>query len=209
MDSVTIDALGRQWKWPAADLDCRKVVFDTTTDLNHAYKHCRGFDTVVQAGGNMGVWPWKMAQRFKHVYTFEPDPACFPYLVDNTIGTPGLVAFNYALFSSSGTCRIVSEHGRNMGAQYIAPGSDIPTMTIDSLDLLACDLIYLDIEGAENEALLGAQQTISEFHPVVAIEDKGLSARFGTQQGHIEKWLESYGYSVVARPHRDVVLACV
>lgn len=209
MDSVTIEALGRSWQWPAADRECRRVVFDTTTDLEHAYRHCRAFDVAVQAGGNMGVWPWRMAQKFKHVVTFEPDPACYPYLQQNLAGVPNVSAINAALLDCFTKCGVVTENAVNMGAQFVSPGvGEVPTVTIDSLDLHACNLIYLDIEGAELLALHGAVETIMEYSPVIAVEDKGLSSRFGSQKGDIEKWLEQYGYKVVARVHRDVVLAC-
>jgi hypothetical protein len=43
---------------------------------------------------------------------------------------------------------------------------------------------------------------------VVVVEDKGLSSRFGVDMGDAEKWLQKFGYRVVDRPHRDVVLVC-
>lgn len=211
MDMV-IEDLGRKWLWPEADHCCRKVVFDTTNDLQQSYIWCRRFDTVVQAGGNMGVWPWVLAQRFRQVYTFEADPRCFPYLVKNLEGVKNVVAQHVALMDRAGEVTIANDpkEVNNLGAQYVVPmAGGVKAITIDSLDLEACDLIYLDIEGAEFSALQGAIETIEEFKPVIAVEDKGLSRRFGTQQGHIEKWLAAFGYRVVARPHRDVILKCV
>lgn len=211
MDDMVIEALNRKWAWPAADDKCRAVVFDTTKDLQQAYIWCRRFDTVIQAGGNMGVWPWVLAQRFRRVFTFEADPRCFPYLVKNLEGVHNVSAQHLALFDRATDLTIAFDDKdvNNLGAQYVAPGVGVKAVTIDSLDLDGCDLIYLDIEGAEFSALQGAAETIAEFRPVIAVEDKGLSRRFGTEQGHIEKWLAlEFGYKVVSRPHRDVIFKC-
>jgi hypothetical protein len=87
-------------------------------------------------------------------------------------------------------------------------GDIAPIDTLDSLNLPALDLLYLDIEGFEMMAIIGGLETIVKFKPVIAIEDKGLSERYGYKQGQAEKFLASHGYEVVARPHRDVVMAC-
>jgi hypothetical protein len=80
-------------------------------------------------------------------------------------------------------------------------------LTIDSLSLPNCDLIYLDIEGYEMLALFGAANTISNYFPVIAVEDKGLSETFGYKKGDIEYYLiHEWDYKVVERPGRDVIL---
>jgi len=209
MEKKVIEALGRSWSWPAADEKCHKVVFDWSKDLNTVYPHCRAFECVVQAGGNMGVWPWILARKFKHVLTFEADPVCFPFLLENTANVPNVEAFHAALMDESSTVHMANDQPNNLGAQYVQPGGSVLSTTIDSMYLSSCDLICLDIEGAEMKALKGAVETIALFNPVIVVEDKGLSSRFGSAKGDIEKWLGAqFGYKVVARPHRDVVLAC-
>lgn len=208
--SKVITALGRDWLWPDADEKCHKVVFDWSADLRAVYPHCRAFNCAVQAGGNMGVWPWLLAQKFKRVVTFEPDPVCFPLLVQNVEGAPNIEAYQAALLDRPTRCAMENDDPVNLGAQYVRAGAgEIPAGTIDDLHLSACDLIYLDIEGAELPALVGAVKTIEEFRPVIVVEDKKLSERFGYAKGDIEAWLrKDFGYEVVARPHRDVVMVC-
>lgn len=209
MEKRSIEALGRTWSWPVADEKCHKVAFDWAKDLRAVYPHCRAFECVVQAGGNMGVWPWLLAKKFKYVLTFEADPVCFPFLLENIAGTSNVEACHAALMDVASQFHMETIQPNNLGAQYVQPGGSVQSLTIDSLFLSSCDLIYLDIEGAEMKALQGAAETISIFKPVIAVEDNGLSSRFGSAKGDIEKWLaKEFGYSVVARPHRDVVLAC-
>jgi methyltransferase FkbM-like protein len=46
----------------------------------------------------------------------------------------------------------------------------VRALTIDSLKLERLDLLKLDIEGMEEEALAGAEQTIEVCHPAMLIE---------------------------------------
>ena len=201
---MKVRALGRDWEWPDDDVKCRAVVFDWSKDLAQVYPQCRQFRTAVQAGGNMGVWPWLLAKRFQRVYTAEPEPSCLAALRQN-VTEKNVVILPRAFGDKPGFASIQYVAG-NLGAQNLAGDSgDVEVVTIDSLGIDDCDLIYLDIEGYEMKALQGARETIAEQHPVIAVEDKGL---LGTRKGDIEKWLMAeFGYRVVARPHRDVVLA--
>lgn len=211
MSAVTIEGLGRSWQWPAEDTKCRKVIFDMASDLEAIYAHCTRFRYAVQAGGNMGVWPWLLAQRFEFVATFEPDPGCFDLMRQNLAGTPNVVGMKFALMDRLGPLSMRNETPNNRGAQWTAPDprGAVKGIPLDSLEPKGCDLLCLDIEGAELKALQGAAWTIGQFRPTIVIEDKGLSSRFGTQQGHAEVWLrENFSYRVVERVHRDVILTC-
>ena len=57
----TVTGLGRTWVWPDDDRECIKVVFDWISDLGRAMHFCKQRRTAIQAGGNMGVWPWWLA----------------------------------------------------------------------------------------------------------------------------------------------------
>ena len=206
MKTETVDALGRSWLWPVDDVECRKVVFNWSKDLAIVFQHCRSFRTAVQAGGNMGVWPWLLAKRFQRVVTFEPDMQCFHCLEANLLGVKNVTAIPFGLWDRPAKISMVPVPG-NLGAQSITLGGTGSAVTIDQNVSEPVDLIYLDIEGAEWEALHGAIRTIQNYKPVIAVEDKNLGS---VPRGTIEKWLaKEFGYRVVARPHRDVVMACV
>jgi len=195
--------------WPEGDQKCAAAVFNTVSDMDHALKHVKGQRLAVQAGGNMGVWPRHLAGLFDRVITFEADPVNHRALVFNTIGYDNINVLHAALGPVTGVwCSTETpprEEG-NAGAIRIAQGNRVPVLTIDSLNLPHCDMIYLDIEGTELAALSGAEVTIVRCRPVVAFEDKGLSEHFGIKKGEAEQFLARLGYRVVARPHRDVVM---
>ena len=172
---------------------------------------------VVQAGGAMGMWAKRMSQVFDVVYTFEPTPQSFNCLAFNC-PEENIVAFNAALGSEPGMVNMQfpehkarSKTGKdNFGGFRCFPGGYIPTMKLDDLKLPGCDLLFLDLEGFEMFALMGAIKTINDHHPVIVMEDKGCSRVFGYQKGDVEKYLQSEaGYRTHGRFHGDRDVICV
>lgn len=194
----------RGFRWPECDQDCMAVVFDRVQDLTIALRWCLGMGVVVQAGGAQGVWPKHLAALFDTVYTFEPEPLNFECLAYNC-PEAHIHKFQAALGDRRKPVSLTYPEGvRNMGAVAVKGDGDIPVIRIDDLALNRCDFIQLDIEGYEPEALKGATATISRFSPVVMVEDKGLSTRYGYKSGWSAAFLE--GYEVKGTINRDVLL---
>ena len=196
--------------WPDHDEYCHPVVPNQLKDLDFALKHVKRTKKCVQAGGNVGVWPKKLAEIFDVVYTFEPDPENFNCLCRNC-PEHNIVKFNSALSNHHELVTVkspVPQEEKNCGAYQVYHEGFIPALRIDDLNLDACDLMYLDIEGYELFALKGATNTIEQFKPVIALEQKPLPKMYGLEPESASMWLiENYGYEVVERIHRDIVLA--
>ena len=210
MDTLNIPAgyrIERGLLWPADDSACAAVVFDTTGDADQAINLCKNKGLAIQAGGNCGVWALHFASKFDRVVTFEPDPVNFRALVWNTSSAENILSLPCALGKHGGEwCDMDREPG-NAGAHQVRAGNVAPVVSIDGLALTECDLIYLDIEGSEMDAIFGAAKTIDQFRPIIAVEDKGLSRRYGFQKEEIVKHLAlAHGYRVSARPNRDVIM---
>jgi len=130
----------------------------------------------VQAGGNVGVYPKALSGVFGRVLTFEPDPdnlAC----LERNVTEGNVMIWRAALGSEKGSCGMDHIEPDNCGAHKVTDGGSIPVMSIDSLELDRCDLIWLDIEGAEAQAICGAMATIEKFSPIIVLEEKGLGAK--------------------------------
>lgn len=198
------------WAWPDTDTKLQQVN-EWVADIDAIIPHVKKFDVCVQAGGACGVWPVRFADFFERVFTFEPDPENFACLESNCEGYEEIVPFNVALGREPGTCNLAlhAQELGNAGAHYAVPGSNCRVIAIDDLRLQDCDLIQLDVEGAEFNALLGAASTIAKFRPVVVIEEKPLPQQ-GTEGAHLvaRYQLEEWGYREVTKLHRDVVFAC-
>lgn len=160
-----------------------------------------GRDVVVQAGGNCGIFPKMLAKYFKTVYTFEPDEANYECLALNAT-EKNIYAYPWALGEKAGTTEM-HRFPSNVGAHYIEGAGTIPVVTIDEMEYAACNLIALDVEGAEFIALKGAVNTIKKFKPTIIIEDKGHCTRFGQSTVELKGWLQSQGYREVSKVLRD------
>lgn len=201
MESV----IKKKMRFPAGDVECRAVVPFQVQDVDRALAHVKDFDTCVQAGGNVGYWPLYLADKFKKVYTFEPDKENYACMVENIEGVDNIFHERAGLGDRNHAASLVGDR-KNCGAYQIEEGgNDFPIVMLDNYNL-SPSLLCLDIEGYELIALRGATETIKRSSPVIMLEDKGLSEKYGTKKGDVEHWLEQFGYKVVERIHRDVIL---
>lgn len=198
------------WWWPAADTDARGVLTaDVLTAVPALLKHIRGRDLIVQAGGNVGLFPLALADYFRKVLTFEPDPTNFACLSRNLEARDSLgrvIALPVGVGEARAVAGLHVVSKGNCGAHRLdLAGSGVEVWTLDELDLPRCDAIWLDIEGGELPALKGAVRTIERFSPVIACEDKGLHRAFGIEDGALQAWLAERGYEQVDKIGQDKV----
>lgn len=152
-------------------------------------KKILGSRAIVQAGGHCGVYPMLFTNYFKMVFTFEPNALNFHCLVDNCQGE-NIIKMNLALGKEPGRVRSVIVNPINTGMNRVVDAGDseyyVPIIPLDSLGLTDIDMIELDLEELEYDALVGARQTIERNKPVLMIEN-------ATDQ--IKEYLSELGYS--------------
>lgn len=187
------------------------VIHWVTKDLESldlALEKVPGRKVALQAGGSVGLFPKRLAEEFESVYTFEPDPKLFAQLEQNAPET-NIIPVRVALGNSNDPvrleCRRRDNSGRPVheGLTHIAGPGDIPQMRIDELGLEACDLIYLDIEGYEMEALAGGEETIAKLRPVIGIEVNGNGAHYNYSKEQTAQWFSDRDYVFVLRHRGD------
>jgi FkbM family methyltransferase len=188
---------------PAGDSGASAVCFSELSGASeHVFPLVKNRGVVVQAGGNFGSWPKYFSQHFDRVYTFEPDMTNF-YCLSVNVSEQNVFKFNAALGAEHGTVGLAGTPA-NCGSIFVSGAGDVPTLKIDDLGLGRCDLIYLDVEGAETVALHGAFNTIDKYRPVVAVESKGRHTRFDL--GAPEDYLAKMGYRVHSRIANDTIM---
>ena len=195
------------FQWPDGDKDCAQAItFEAMMYMGKFLSHVPGRNAAVQAGGNVGVYPFGLARAgFRTVHTFEPEWENFRCLCANIDlqGMNGIVRpYKAALGEATGTCGLVQNIDDNTGTFRVSGAGTIPVQTIDDLDLSECDLIWLDVEGYEVKALKGASATIDRHQPVVIIEETGL-ADDDNQTGSAIEWLFRRGYRPATKHGKD------
>ncbi|QIG70588.1 putative methyltransferase protein [Rhizobium phage RHph_I1_18] len=183
-----VDGLG-PWIWPIADTGAWDgPVDDWKTSHKIVMERIRDRRVIIQAGGNLGLYPALLSQLFKVVYTVEPHKGNFDCLMRNVSHIDNVIPLHAAVGAERkkvGTSQAVAQ---NVGMTYIdEAGSDVDMWMIDELHQWddQIDVIWLDIEGYELNALKGATETIKKSLPVIGVE------RPSTE---VEALLDSLGY---------------
>jgi FkbM family methyltransferase len=138
--------------------------------------------TVVEVGANIGAHSVDMARACAPgpFYAFEPQPRIFQILCANLalndIGNA--LAYPEGCGEAEGEAVVpLTDYTKegNFGSLSLEPagqpGIKVRIRTIDSLELGACGLLKVDVEGFEPQVLRGARKTIERCRPVIYIEN--------------------------------------
>ena len=163
--------------WPAADDVAFEHIKMYLPILKLAARQCRQHRTVIQAGGNAGMYPVTLAGFFNRVLTFEPEPLNYECLVYNCREFKHVEPMRAILGNSDENVGLEERAGLidgklcvNSGAFRVNGEGDIPQVRIDDLGIDDLDFIQLDVEGYELKVLEGAKQTIDRCSPVIMVE---------------------------------------
>lgn len=205
------------FRWPAYDEACAAVVFNSIPDLDRAVARCSQRRTAIQAGGNCGVWARHLSGLFSSVWTWEPDPLNFNCLEFNAAAHKNIVCVNAALGDEAGWTTMHEPEESNCGALQIGTTFSVDRPAEGGIQVVRLDdykeqighvdLIYLDLEGFELNAISGATDLINRCQPIIAVEDKGLSERYGALKGDVLRCIETtFNYEICDQYARDYVL---
>jgi FkbM family methyltransferase len=140
-------------------------------------------DVVIEAGANIGPVTVPLARAVGpegRVFAYEPQRLVFQLLCCNLalneIGN--VVARPHALGARTGTARvpvIPPSLAHNFAAVELSArvggGEPVPVERIDDIELAACRLIKIDVEGMEEDVLAGARATIARLRPLLYLEN--------------------------------------
>ena len=107
-------------------------------------------------------------------------------------GTMKMPKPNYFAPASFGSLELRKREGAEFIGQAIdyseANMVDVQTVALDSFNFPRLDLLKIDVEGMEPEALQGAAKCIAAHRPVLFVE------MVKTDKGKLRAWLEGAGY---------------
>jgi len=195
-DLVTLK--DNKWIWPISDENSWIGQNEFQDLAKWVLPHVKEKNIMIQAGGNCGFMLSNFVEHFNTVYTFEPDPINF-YCLNQNVTSQNVIKMQCCL--GNDTTPVATQHlirpdrPNDIGGVHISGTGFTPSIVIDNLSLPGCDLIQLDVEGYELNALLGAEKTIKKYSPVLCIEfcEKWLN-RYNTSSNKILGLLEEWGY---------------
>ena len=201
-----------QWQWAKmkGSAACLKWSFRDLLNLERTLGFVKRRDVVVQAGGNLGLFPKRLAESFRHVLSFEPDPQLYAWAKHNA-PEQNVKLVRAAIGNShdgvelSQRRRDASGRPTHEGLTHVSGAGNIRQVMSDDYDLPACDLIYLDIEGYELNALKGGIETIKKHRPVIAVEINRNINYYGTTPDGLRSWICGLGYRFVFSMNSDEV----
>lgn len=138
-------------------------------------------DIVIDVGANIGTQTLFFAHQVGEggkVLAFEPQNIISQCLQTNlTINDISNVqVYTIGISDKDGWARIndeeFSEEGRYGEAGIQEKGTLIPTLKLDNLDINKCNLIKIDIEGHEWNAIKGGKKFLKKHKPIIYLEAK-------------------------------------
>lgn len=184
--------------------------------LKHAMPFCKQRRRFIDVGGAIGLWAISAIKDwdFEHVDTFEPNKFQREALKANLVKyevQDKVTVHSEALLQGKTTKPTYMAHQPgNVGTSFItkeaAEGFEVSSTALDNFDFEDVDFLKIDTEGTETHVIGGALELLRRCSPVVCLEDKGHSVRYGIEKGFVIKYLEYLGYKVLVQAGSDFIL---
>ena len=170
-------------------------------ELDLLFQVLKPGDVVLDVGANIGTHTVALAKKVTDtgvVVAFEPQRLTYQMLCGNVSlnALTNVLCQNVVVSDQPGSTLIPTldpRVQRNFGAvtsEGHTAGERVPAVRIDDLQLGRCNLIKVDVEGAEVRVLGGARATIATHRPVLFVENNSEE-----RSSAVLRTLDELGYS--------------
>jgi len=171
---------------------------------------------VMDVGANMGFLSILFAKAWPEakIHAIEPSPLNFEYLQHNTKNYPNVAHQMIGAYYEDGymSLSLPPQRGPNINSgQFSLYGEDnsaemIEVGRLDDIALYPVDLLKIDVEGAEIDAMEGATRILAEDKPILIVEFRDYTLeRAGLTAEDLLNYIYGKGYNRVGDLHGDPI----
>ena len=163
--------------------------------------------TFLDIGANQGMYLEAMSQKATKVYAFEPHPENVAYMREHFSHLTNVEIAPIALNNEDNFIKLYQcsrNHAQHTISQPVAANPiwghseedfiTIPALTLDTFcnqhNVADITAIKLDVEGAEEQVLLGAMETLTKNNPIISLE-----THFPINEQAVDALIKKLGYT--------------
>jgi len=161
---------------------------------------CDKNKTSIDVGANLGSYTSRMVKYSKTCWAFEPVPQLAKFL--SRAFEPSVRVEQVALSSKNGNTELkipiegyafTSIEEKNLSAKITKVKKIyVPLRKLDDYNIEEVGFIKIDVEGHEEDVLIGGRELLIKYRPVLLIEAEERHKPHAVER--IKKFLEEFGY---------------
>jgi FkbM family methyltransferase len=177
--------------------------------LDKALSFCKNFRVAVDGGAHYGIMTYNLFRKFQAVHSFEIYEPVRECLKENVkkFQMSNVIIHDVGLGEASRSINL--DLSKGTFGTHVDPHKttgDVPIKALDEFNLTDVDFIKLDCEGYEPFIIKGAENTIKKYSPVILMERKGHTERWGLDKYEPVNILKRWGYQEVVSYRKDCIM---
>lgn len=166
-------------------------------------------NTAIDVGAHCGFWSFYLSLNFKKTYAFEPIDIFRECFLKN-VKSENVELFPFAIGEDNKSISLNIDL-KNSGATHISKnfnkGHQVDMKKLDDFEYDNLDFVKIDVEGYENKVILGAENTLKKHKPIIIVEQKKYSSRYGEDEFQALDTLQRYGANVLEQVYNDFIFS--
>ena len=191
----------------APEAEGRRIYQYHHIDKCFDYMLQRPRNIAIDIGAHIGFWSFYLCKNFEMVHAFEPVKD-FRDCFNLNVKAKNIKLYDCALGKEDSFISMEIDQS-NSGKTHIKnqdTTNKIPIKKLDDFNFTKIDFIKIDVEGYEEFVIQGGLETLKKNRPLIIIEQKSGSDRYGLERYGAIKQLESIGAKVIDRVVDDFII---
>lgn len=190
-----------------------KIFKKLDDEMFYTLKMCKTRRLAIDIGANSGLYSYFYSKHFNEIKSFEPFKSASKNLVSSNI--KNIDIHNVALSSKTESLILhvpILKDGSIIHSQASLKKDNenslkvnVKCKTLDSYHFNDVDLIKIDVEGYEEEVLIGAIKTIKRYMPILQIELE--ERHLGHTPTKLINFIENLGYNAYVYFDKEFIKA--